>query len=65
MKNKIYKAIYRLFEEGDYSLTITVGSVELSLYDPINDYPTIWERGIMANGEMLDFDDLYGVLRRQ
>ena len=46
MKNKIYDAICRLFEEGDYSLAITVGGIELRLYNPEDDNLTdnIWYR---------------------
>lgn len=61
MKNKIYNAIYRLFEEGDYSLVITVGGIEMRLYNPEDDNLTdnIWYRGIVANGTVYQIGDLY------
>ena len=61
MKKEIYKAIYRLFEEGDYSLAITVGGIELRLYNPEDDNLTenIWYRGILANGTVYQIGDLY------
>lgn len=61
MKKKIYNAIYRLFEEGDYSLVINVGGIELKLYNPEDDNLTenIWYRGIVANGTVYQIGDLY------
>lgn len=61
MMNKIYNAIYRLFEEGDYSLVITVGGIEMRLYNPEDDNLTdnIWYRGIVANGTVFQIGDLY------
>ena len=61
MKNKIYDAVYRLFEEGDYSLTITVGGIEMRLYNPEDDNLTenIWYRGVIANGTVYQIGDLY------
>ena len=61
MKKAIYQAIYRLFEEGDYSLAITVGGIELRLYNPEDDNLTenIWYRGIVANGTVYQIGDLY------
>ena len=61
MRDKIYDAIYRLFEEGDYSLTINVGGIELRLYNPEDDNLTenIWYRGIVANGTVYQIGDLY------
>ena len=61
MKREIYNAIYRLFEEGDYSLAITVGDIEMRLYNPEDDNLTenIWYRGIVANGTVYQIGDLY------
>lgn len=61
MKGKIYEAIYRLFEEGDYSLTINVGGIELKLYDPEDDdnEDSVWNVGIIANGTVYQIGDLY------
>lgn len=61
MKKDIYNAIYRLFEEGDYKLTLNVGGIELRLYDPGDDNLTdnIWYRGIVANGTVYQIGDLY------
>ena len=61
MKKKIYDAIYRLFEEGDYSLVITVGGIELRLYNPLLDdiEDNIWNMGIIANGTVYKMGELY------
>ncbi len=61
MKNEIYNAIYRLFEEGDYSLTINVGGIELRLYNPEDDNieGNVWAIGIVANGTVYQIGDLY------
>ena len=61
MRDKIYDAIFRLFEEGDYSLAITVGGIELRLYNPEDDNLTenIWYRGILANGTVYKMGELY------
>ena len=61
MKNKIYDAIYRLFEEGDYCLSITVGGIEMRLYNPEDDNidGNVWNRGIVANGTVYQIGDLY------
>lgn len=61
MKKAIYEAIHRLFEEGDYGLTITVGGISLRLYDPEkeDESPTVWNMGIVANGKVYKMGDLY------
>ena len=61
MREKIYDAIFRLFEEGDYKLTLNVGGIELRLYDPEDDNLTdnIWHSGIVANGTVYQIGDLY------
>ena len=61
MKNKIYDAIYRLFYECDYRLTITVGGIELRLYNPLLDdnEDNIWNMGIVANGTVYKMGELY------
>ena len=61
MKDKIYDAIYRLFEEGDYKLTLNVEGIEMRLYNPEDDNLTenIWYRGIVANGTVYQIGDLY------
>lgn len=61
MRDKIYNAIYRLFEEGDYSLVITVGGIELKLYDPLDDdiEDNVWNMGIIANGTVYIMGELY------
>lgn len=61
MKKEIYNAIYRLFYECDYRLTITVGGIEMRLYSPEDDNLTdnIWYRGIVANGTVYQIGDLY------
>ena len=61
MKNKIYDAVYRLFEEGDYSLTITVDGIEMRLYNPEDDNidGNVWNVGIIANGTVYQIGDLY------
>lgn len=58
MKAQIYDAILRLFKEMDYNLSITVGDITLRLYDPQKDDPSIWERGITANGWVYDLNYL-------
>ena len=61
MKKEIYDAIYRLFEEGDYSLVITVGGIEMRLYNPEDDNVegNVWNVGIIANGTVYQIRDLY------
>lgn len=59
MKKNLYDAIYRLFNEGDYGLTITVGQVSLKLYEPDKENNTVWEKGIEANGTPYTVEDLY------
>ena len=59
MVKNLYNAIYRLFNEGDYSLTITVGQVSLKLYEPDKEDNTVWEKGIEANGTPYTVGDLY------
>lgn len=58
MKQELYNAIYRLFNEMDYNLTITVGDTTLRLYDPQKEDPSIWERGITADGLVYTLDEL-------
>lgn len=61
MKKQIYEAVYKLFEEGDYGLTITVGGISLRLYDPekADESPVVWNRGIVANDCVYRAGDLY------
>lgn len=61
MKNEIYNAIYRLFYECDYRLIITVGGIELKLYDPLDDdnEDNVWNWGIIANGTVYIMGELY------
>ena len=61
MKREIYNAIYRLFSEADYRLTITVGGIEMRLYDPLDDdiEDNVWNMGIIANGTVYKMGDLY------
>lgn len=59
MKKELYNAIFRLFEEGDYGLTIKVGSVDLKLYDSEDYSPYwVWDAGIVANGKRYQVGDL-------
>ena len=58
MEKELYNAIYRLFNEMDYNLVITVGDTTLRLYDPQKEDPSIWERGIKANGWVYTLDEL-------
>ena len=58
MKNEIYKAIYRLFKEGDSKLTIKVGQITLKLY---NESIDIWNYGVLANGMPYTVGALYSV----
>lgn len=60
MRDKIYNAIYRLFFEGDYFLTITVGGIEFRLYNPgDDDIDDVWNMGIIANGIVYKMWELY------
>ena len=61
MKRQIYDAIYRLFSECNYRLTITVGGIELKLYNPEDDNidGNVWNVGIIANGTVYQIGDLY------
>ena len=61
MKNKIYNAICRLFEEGDYSLVINVGGIKMRLYNPLDDdiEDNVWNMGVIANGTVYQIGDLY------
>lgn len=61
MKKDIYNAIYRLFEEGDYKLTLNVGGIKMRLYNPEDDDidGKVWHRGIIANGRVYLIGDLY------
>lgn len=58
MQKQLYEAIYRLFNEMDYNLAITVGDITLRLYDPKKEDPSIWERGITADGLVYTLDEL-------
>ena len=61
MRDKIYNAIYRLFYEADYRLTITVGGIEMRLYNPLLDdnEDNIWNMGVIANGTVYKIEYLY------
>lgn len=59
MKKNLYDAIYRLFNEMDYGLVITVGQVSLKLYEPDKENNTVWEKGIEANGTPYTVEDLH------
>ena len=59
METELYNAIYRLFMEGDYGLTIKVGHLSLKLYEPDKENYTIWEKGIEANAIPYTVEDLY------
>lgn len=60
MRDKIYNAIYRLFEEGDYKLTLNVGGIEMRLYNPEDDnIDDVWNMGIIANGIVYKMWELY------
>lgn len=61
MKKQIYEAVYRLFAEGDYHLTINVGGISLSLYDPEknNESPSVWNDGIVANSVVYKVGELF------
>ena len=61
MKDKIYDAIYRLFYECDYRLIITVGGIEMRLYNPLLDdnEDNIWNMGIVVNGTVYKMGELY------
>lgn len=59
MRKLIYDAVYRLFEEGNYNLTINVGQVTLRLHDSGEEDTSIWEFGIDANGEAYTVGELY------
>ena len=49
MKKDIYNAIYRLFSEADYRLIITVGGIDMRLYNPLLDdiEDNVWNMGIV------------------
>ena len=61
MKKQIYEAVYRLFNECDYGLTINVGGIELRIYDAekADESPTVWNEGIVANDRVYRIGDLY------
>ncbi|WP_406539429.1 hypothetical protein [Fibrobacter sp.] len=61
MKKQIYDAVYRLFYNGDYRLTINVGGISLSLYDPEknDETPNVWNDGVVANGDVYKVADLW------
>lgn len=61
MKKELYNAIFRLFEEGDYGLTITVGGIELRIYDAekADESPSVWNMGIVANDRIYRVGGLY------
>ena len=49
MKREIYKAIFRLFFKFDYRLIITVGGIDMRLYNPLLDdiEDNVWNMGIV------------------
>lgn len=61
MTRDIYNAIFRLFYECDYRLTINVGGIELKLYNPLLDdnEDSIWNMGVIANGTVYKMEHLY------
>lgn len=61
MKRQIYNAIFRLFFECDYRLTLNVGGIEFRLYNPLLDdiEDNIWNMGIIANGTVYKMGELY------
>lgn len=59
MKKQLYNAIYRLFEECQYGLTITVGQVSMSFWEPDKESCTVWEMGISANGKVYSVGSLF------
>lgn len=61
MRDEIYNAIFRLFFEGDYFLTITVGGINFRLYNPGDDDidDNVWNMGIIANGTVYKMGELY------
>ena len=65
LRQELYNAVYRLFNEMDYSLTINVGPLTMSLYDPEENRdvitPTIWEKGVRVNGEVFTVGATYGI----
>lgn len=58
MEKKLYEAIYRLFNEMDYNIAITVEDTTLRLYDPGKEDPSFWERGITASGWVYTLSEL-------
>lgn len=58
MEKELYEAIYRLFNEMNYNLVITVEDITLRLYDPKKEDPLFWERGITANGWVYTLGEL-------
>ena len=59
MKKNIYNEIYRLFEEGDYGLTINVGPLTMRLYNNEEDQ-SVWGRGVVVNDKIYEVGELYG-----
>lgn len=61
MRDKIYDAIFRLFFECDYRLTITVGGIDIRLYNPLLDdnEDNVWNMGVIANGTVYKMGELY------
>lgn len=56
----LYDAVYRLFNEGDYGLTINVGGIDLRLYETNDHTPMyVWNCGIVANNRVYRVGDLY------
>lgn len=57
----LYEAVYKLFEECNYRLTLNVEGISLRLYDPEDDNLTdnVWNMGVVANGEVYKVGDLY------
>ena len=60
MKKELYNAIYHIFDEGNYLLTIKVGQVELKLYETKPDETdNVWNMGVTANGTPYTVGELY------
>lgn len=59
MEKEMYKAIYRIFNEGNANLFINVGDKKLSLYTPDSEYYTVWDFGVNVNGKIYTVGDLF------
>lgn len=57
----VYEAVYKLFDECSYRLTLNVEGISLRLYDPEADNITdnVWNMGIVANDRVYRVGDLY------